>query len=532
MINIINILHLNRICGSLLMALLLLTTTTSCDDHLTNLNTPQDQMVVSEVDIAQLGQAFAFAQYHGVFGQFGSGGYNFINVGYANSLAQYMAPTADFLEDNFIPNGRRDNFIWNYFYNNAAPMLHFVEEKSAEEGLDLQNAVARVWRVVAYSLMTDLWGPIPYSEFGNGETHVPYDSQEEIYMDFFETLDDAVAIFEQNAGGNAFGSHDLVYGGNIDQWLKFTNSLRLRLAMRIRFVETGLSQQEAEKAVAAGVMTDPSDGAFVATNENTIHPLTQITAWGEFRMAAAMESVLGGYEDPRLPEYYNPAAEGDWNGTGSPYKGLRNGLPRVERSTDLNDFYSHVDTKWQPVSAGGTIPSLEVMHASEVYFLRAEGALQDWEMQGNAEELYNEGIRTSMRERTNATNEEIEAYISSDNTPKIIGGQWNTPALSDIPVAFETDPEKQMEQILTQKWLAVYPDGKEAWAEYRRTRFPKLYPIIESNNPDIPEDGIFRRVLYPSGEFDNNAQAVEAAINNMLNGPDANTTRLWWDAKP
>lgn len=248
-------------------------------------------------------------------------------------------------------------------------------------------------------------------------------------------------------------------------------------------------------------------------------------------MAAAMESVLEGYEDPRLPEFFNPAVEGDSDGDGSPYEGLRNGLPRTLRSTDLNDFHSHLDTKWFPIADGGTIPPVEVMYTSEVYFLRAEGALLNWDMGGDAEDLYYEGIRTSLAERTSATGEEIEEYISSNNTPAVVGDQWNTPALSDIPVAFETNPERQLEQIITQKWLAVYPDGREAWAEYRRTRYPKLFPLLESNNTQIPVDGIFRRLEYPSGEYDNNTQAVEAAID-LLGGPDVNSTRLWWDARP
>lgn len=519
--------YLKIIISSLLMIVL----TTACDDYLTDLNIPKDQMVASEVDIAQLGQAFAFAQYHGVFGKFGGGGYNQLHSAYVNSFSQYTAPTASFLvQDNFSPVGRHDNLIWNYFYNNAAPMLNFVEKRSEEEGLLVQNALAKIWRVEAYSLMTDLWGPIPYSEFGNGKNHVPYDAQDVIYMDFFSTLDEAIAVLQKNIGGNVFGSNDLLYAGDINQWFKFANSLRLRLAMRIRFVEPGIAQKEAEKAVASGVMTEVSDKAMIDTNENSIHPLTKITAWGEFRMSAAMESVLGGYEDPRLPEYFNPAVLGDSDGDGSPYEGLRNGIPRSERSTDLNDYHSHLDTKWFPIADGGSVPSLEVMYTSEVYFLRAEGALLGWNMGGNARDLYNDGIRTSLRERTSASETEIELYVSSNNTPKIVGDSWSTPSLSDIPVAFESNPERQMEQIFTQKWLAMFPDGREAWAEYRRTGLPKLYPLIESNNPNIPVDGIFRRLKYPSGEYNNNTQAVEDAVD-LLNGPDENYTRLWWNVE-
>jgi hypothetical protein len=154
-------------------------------------------------------------------------------------------------------------------------------------------------------------------------------------------------------------------------------------------------------------------------------------------------------------------------------------------------------------------------------------------MGGTAQELYNEGIRMSMTERTSASSSEIDDYIASGNTPEDPQDEWGSPALSDIPVAFETsgDNERQLEQIITQKWLALYPDGWEAFAEYRRTGYPRLYPILESQNTDLSEDDIFRRMTFVDGEFSNNREATEAAVD-LLDGPDNNATRVWWDAKP
>lgn len=517
--------------GLLLAVLLFLAACT--DARLDALNTPEDEIVASEVDANLLGQAFAHSQYHGMRGQYGSGGYQIGQNLYGDLYSQYFATTAaNFDSDQFIEVGQWSHLAWLYFYETPAPQLDFVEDFTAEEGMDLENAIAKIWKVQIYHRMTDYWGPIIYSEFGSGETSVPYDSQEDIYMDFFQKLDEAIAVLEQNAGGTAFGEHDLIYGGNVDQWRTFANSLRLRLAMRVKYTEPGLAQQEAEKAVAAGVMMDGSDSAMLETNENSQNPLNTITAWGEFRMSGTMESVLEGYEDPRLPDYFNPAVNGDSDEDGSPYEGFRNGLPRSAKGPDLNDANSQMDTKWIPMRDGGTNPPMQVMRASEVYFLRAEGALEDWNMGGTAEELYNEGIRTSLRSRVDASEEEIEAYISSTNTPVAIGDEFSSPPVSDLPVAFEAgaDTERQLEQIITQKWLAIYPDGIEGWAEKRRTGYPTLYPIIESGHPDIPEDGVMRRLTFTSGEYQNNATAVEAATD-LLNGPDANTTRLWWDAK-
>src|SRR5690606_31385979 len=114
--------------------------------------------------------------------------------------------------------------------------------------------------------------------------------------------------------------------------------------------------------------------------------------------------------------------------------------------------------------------------------------------------------------------------------------QWNTPATSDIPVAFETggSKERQLEQIITQKWLALYPDGWEAWAELRRTGYPRVHPRLSSQNPDVPADEIMRRLIFVEGEYSNNREAVEAAAllpELVAKGGNKNSTRLWWDAK-
>ena len=105
-------------------------------------------------------------------------------------------------------------------------------------------------------------------------------------------------------------------------------------------------------------------------------------------------------------------------------------------------------------------------------------------------------------------------------------------AVADIPVAFSSDPETQFEQIITQKWLALYPNGWEAWAELRRTGYPKQYARVQSENSDVAADEIMRRMVYVSSQFDTNAESVEAAIAGPeLNGADKNNTKLWWDKK-
>ena len=519
-------------CGACILIATALVPLASCTDDFNALNTPDDQIVVDQVDANLVGQAFAQSQYRGMYGLHWQ--FQISTSLFADLYAQYFATTAEnFDSDQYVEVGRWIDLAWTSFYGNAAPQIDFVEDLTEEQGLDVQNAAAKIWRVQLYHRITDYWGPIIYSEFGSGETSVAYDAQEDVYKDFFQTLDEAIAVLEQNRDGSAFGTNDQLYGGDVNQWLKYANSLRLRLAMRVRYVEPALAQSEAEKAIAGGVMEGNGDNAIILTTENSRNPYTTITDWGEFRMSSAMESVLEGYEDPRKEVYYSPAVDGDNDGDSSPYEGMRNGLPRTEKGPALNSIYSDMGVDWLNDNRGGSNPPLRVMAASEVYFLRAEGALEGWNMGGSAEEFYNEGIRLSMSEsRIGAPTSDIDAYISSTSTPVSPEDAWGSPPLSDIPVAFQTgaDKERQLEQIITQKWLALYPDGWEAFSEYRRTGYPTLYPIINSANPNLAEDAVFRRMTFVDSEFSNNQAATEAAIG-LLGGPDQNDTRLWWDVK-
>ena len=395
------------------------------------------------------------------------------------------------------------------------------------------NAMAKVWRVYGYHRITDYWGPIMYSEFGNGQITVPYDQQESIYGSFFTTLDEAVSVLKANAGGNGFGKHDLIYAGDVNQWIKFAGSLRLRLAMRVKYVDATLAKKQAEKAVSDGVIESNVDNAMVDTYADSPNPINTITNWGEYRMSAMMESVLKGYEDPRMPEFFSPALNGDQDGDGVPFEGLRNGQLKNDINQEMNLNHSDVGPRYAPDALTEYLP-IPVIRAAETYLLRAEGALEGWSMGGTAQDLYEIGIEMSITEYTSVDQATIDAYIANTNTPAAVDDAWDTPPSSDIPVAYDAggSAERQVEQIITQKWLALYPDGWEAWAELRRTGYPKVYDRLNSDDPQIGVGEIMRRMVFVSTEFDTNADAVEVAIASPeIGGNDKGLTKVWWDKK-
>lgn len=475
------------------------------------------------------GQAFAQAQYTSMTGlhwrfQISQSLFSDLWSGY------YATTAAGFDSDRFTQVGGWSDLAWGSFYGIAAPQIKLVEDLARESGNTVGEAMAKIVKVNGYHRMTDYWGPIPFSAYGNEELSVPYDSQQDIYSNFFTILDEASSAL--SAGGSSYAGSDRTYGGDAAKWKKLSESLRLRLAMRVRFADPALSRTQAEKAFSSGALiTDPADNATVSTDGTNRNPLETITNWGEFRMSATMESILKGFGDPRMEVYFDPAASGDSDGDGIPYEGLQNGQTKVALGTSKNAGHSDLNVFYRNVAQGGANPSIDIMRASEVHFLLAEAALAGFSVGGSAKDYYESGISVSMKERTGADDTAIAAYTNSVNTPASFDG-GTTPGVSSIPVKFnESNTESALEQIITQKWLALFPNGWEAWAEARRTGYPKQYARVSSENPDVPVDQIPSRMTYVASEFTTNIEAVNAAISDQLGGSDKNNTKLWWDKK-
>ncbi|MBC9794937.1 SusD/RagB family nutrient-binding outer membrane lipoprotein [Sinomicrobium sp. FJxs] len=503
-----------------------------CTKDFDELNTDPKGLTVDALDASNIGKLFSQTNYtvmsHSPVGTTPSI-FQVTDALFPDYYAQYFATTQPrFPSDRHTIVGGWNDSAWRSTFEQSAPALRLLVEKTEELGFTKENAIAKVWEVFQFHRLTDYYGPVPYSEFGNGETSVAYDSQESIYKSFFPILDEAIAEL-QNGGTSIFGAEDLIYGGDISKWYKFANSLRLRLAMRIRFVEPALARAEAEKAITAGVIEDVADNAFVTTNPSTPNAYNVITAWGEFRMSASMESVLKGYDDPRTPKMYSPATNGDSPGDDDdfPYEGMLNGQSIAALEDGDLDFNNNT-SDMAPEFMNDPSTPIAVLRAAEVYFLRAEGALIGWNMGGGtAKDYYEAGINASLEEWGTSNSD----YATSTAVPAAVA--TNIPAMTDIPILFdETDPEKALEQIITQKWISLYPESREAWAELRRTGYPKLYSRLNSENTEVGVDDIMRRLTYPPIEFTTNGEAVEAAISSPeLGGEKNGSTRLWWDKR-
>lgn len=401
-------------------------------------------------------------------------------------------------------------------------------------------AVAQIVQVTAMSRVTDIYGPIPYSRVGEGLSTVPYDSQQDVYKQFFAQLDNAAASLRaQISSGTAlpfdFSTFDVVYSGNFSQWLRFANSLRLRLAMHISKVDPATAKTEGEKALNpanGGVITDNADAMTVKVTGDFTNPLVFIAKnWADIRIGASIQCYLTGYKDPRISRYMDKATD-PATGLKGTYKGIRIGS-LVDKSK--YQTYSSLNTDDGTSPAFTLKTPMQVMTAAEVYFLRAEAALKGWSNAGGSvQQLYEQGITTSMAQWQVSAPGYLaddkstpDAYTDPKNTannsngkPSAITIKWNEGA---------TDKDK-MERIITQKWIAMFPEGQEAWTEFRRTGYPKLFPVVNNRSGgSISTDVQIRRLPFPQNEYNTNPATVADAVKLLGTGGDNGGTRLWWD---
>ncbi len=451
----------------------------------------------------------------------------------------YIAPTGTW--SGGVHNGSY-YFITNWIektftsgFSGVMPAWQEIVKIAQEQQRPQVAALATVVKVEAMHRVADAYGPIPYVKYGSGTLKNDYDGLEDVYNKFFAELDESINVLtsyvQSNPGATILPKYDLIYGGDATRWLKFANSLRLRLAMRVVYANPSLAKMEAEKSInhPTGLITSVNDRASLKHSANLVyyHPLFEIANIfnnGDARMGASMDAYMNGYNDPRLAAYFTKAT-----GDGG-YHGVRLGI-----TTSV--WAKYVDpTRISTLNMNQSSTEIVWMTAAESYFLRAEGALRGWAMGGTAQELYEKGISTSFEE--NGVVGAATYAANATNVPKAFtdnadGSSFNAAAPSTITVAWNAaaSTELNLERIITQKWIAMYPDGPEGWAEFRRTGYPKLFPVVtNSSNGTINTATQVRRIPFPQSEYNNNRAGVQVGISK-LGGQDNGGVKLWWDKK-
>lgn len=460
--------------------------------------------------------------------------------------------------------------IWTSFYPKAIKNLTDAILRSAEDGNRKNiNAILRIYRVYMMSVITDIYGDAPYSEAGQGylkEIYNPkYDTQEDIYNDFFTELKDAASAL--NAANDRI-TGDVIYNGNVAKWIKLANSLRLRYAMRISDVAPEKARKEFEDALASegGVLTSGSDDALIKYMDISFS--FGQDSYTDYR-GNALSQLLFGNDPANNPSYLCSTFFNQLYNTKDPrtfmiarfyYDGLMSQTSPDNR-IDLTDEITGKGIAMNPCQPGAfsydpwpqgydsdmmkeiakTNPSVEttmaretepklannflrgdnpgvVMTCAEVNLLLAEASLKKWNTGGTVEGFYSKGVRAAM-----------DFLADNYGYDRISDNDFNA-YIADNGIGHTEQQAKAA--INTQAWILHFTNPAECWANVRRSGYPRLKSPAEygfgqylTGGKDIPV-----RLCYPTLESSYNKPGYDEALKRM-GGKDSWNTHVWWDVE-
>lgn len=388
---------------------------------------------------------------------------------------------------------------WPIIYTNLRDNELILDLARDNTVYEVYEGPAMILKAYMTAALTDIYGDVPYFEALNGKegnTTPVYDAQEALYLNENGILDNLEKGIEsiQNYAGTQTLEGDILFNGNLNQWIAFANSLKIKYLMRIS-ARTNVSAELQAIASSGNYIASNADNAtfdFSNTQPNTFR--MAVLRAGDFNLyieSATMAELLGGLKDPREEVFFRPSE------TSGSYAGLLNGQDASNTSISVAD-YSLTGTIFRENT---DLLDANFMTAWETYFLLAEAAERGLISQ-NAQAYYEIGVRLAFEYwRT----EMPSTYLTTGNA------------------AYGANGTNKLEQIITQKWIANTINGYEGWIEFRRTGFPQLKDVAASlNNGLIPA-----RMPYPADEAALNAINYQTATANNKNSVNS---KVWWDA--
>lgn len=436
-------------------------------------------------------------------------------------LVQYVGGTygmragGKYVKDEFY-----NGLMWSNYYGKCIKQLADLLKQYQDDSTQVNYvAAARILKVYIFSLLTDAYGDIPYSQAGLAyyeKIYTPvYDLQADIYEDFFKELTAAIQQFDN---ARPVMTNDIVYNGNLTKWKRMARSLQLRLAMRLSNVNPMLAKAQVAAAFAGGVM-QRNDDNFVMIHEDYSYPDLRGNGYAQaLQEEAAYKYTIGtttfvNYlkqeNDPRLGMIFVNTVDV------TNYLPINPGLYWWE---DWKDFvgengevvgqankYCHISAPFY--QQGGSWLHLGY---AETELLLAEAAVRGW-IAVDASTHYQAGLRAAMHQ--------LEMY------PGMVP---LADTVIDKFVAAHTLPADAIAAISMQKWVALFPNGYEAYANMRRTGYPVLTPIMDVNGESGTGGLLPKRLYYPATEALSNPLHYQEAIER-LGGSDDWMQPVWWN---
>ena len=381
---------------------------------------------------------------------------------------------------------------WTALYN-ALMDIKELENKATASGNQAYLGVSKILQAHAFSVITDLFGDIPFSEALQGRANITpaYDRQEDIYPALITMIDDGVTALR---AGTETIKGDIVYRGDVTKWEKFANSLKLRLLNHLSSRQPNAAANFlATNPSLIDTSADDAKVAFgsVASNANPIHQFDVISGRKDQAVASTIVDKMKALSDPRVSLYFKPIAEND--------HGLRGQYFGNAPGNDVGDTgesrYSRVGSAYASVKS-----PVVLMSAAEVNFIKAE--------------VY---YRASNAASAQAA---YQAAITQDFAALGLSSSSAATYLANANVAYNGT----LQRIMEQKWITMFQASYESWVDWRRTGYPALTPAANNATSNV----IPRNLPYPDVEINSNRA-------NLVAGPGIPipytglSNRVWWD---
>jgi len=448
-----------------------------------------------------------------------------------------------FAEGGELPNNKFGSWVQHWAGGQVVPVSRYIESSEdaiweqhyalirglKQIGIELQGkeedpagrtklAIAKIYEISIWQRLTDLFGDIPFSETSKGPTEInvtpKFDTQESVYTQLISDLDGAISRL--NDTDDSYGTADFFYNGNVQQWRKFANSLKLRLGMRLRYANPALAKATVESAMGKPelLFSSNTDNADIPTfndaQPTNMNPMLSqyLRGSADLRyLASTLVNKLKALSDPRLPLLAQPTVASVK--AGSPdYQGLGAALNDDDLAQVIRDNYSTASLNTWFSQSFTPIPVYALTY-SEVSFFKAEASLLGWgATTANAETYFIDGVKAAF---------DLPPYNIKTLSPEYLA-QLSFAGLSD---------DQKLEKIMTQKWIHLFGRNYEAFAEWRRNGYPILIP---GSNEGSTNGVIPRRAIYSVKEAQLNTANYNEAVSRLSKG-DSFLSKVWWDRK-
>ncbi len=486
--------NINKAMRNIFVVIMMVMILPSCGDHLEDLY--ENPNAVTSVDDSALFNKAVRSLFQGLTDQGSSR--------FAGMHAHYYVAGSTWRNPDQYGDGQ-DGGYNGAFNGGYRGVIRHIEEvlditSAPETANEVRNAMANVIAVLGFAKITDGFGDVPYTEGGKGKSQnilqPAYDTQESIYRDLIARLTSSIEVLKTADPQQGYPDIEIIFNNDLEKWVRFANSVRLRLAMRLRYADTALSQSTVAQCLTDPLMEDPSHDAYMIQTEGTGNDwFIRRVGFPSIKMSDMLVNQLQSTEDPRLSVFVSPDGSGG-------YSGIVNGLNDVAFG---NSDFANKSDMGIPISSPES--KLYMITAAETWLLRAEAALAYDADAESANTLYQKGIETSLQ----------QWEVSEDNIAAFLASATAT-----------LNGTNDEEQIGNQMWLALIPNFYEAWTHIRRSGYPV---IAVREGPDLNRgvtNGLMpSRFKYSIFELASNNTNVQNAIS--MQGPNLIDTPVWWD---